>query len=183
MTVTTAKWTIQDYHRMIDAGILDDRKVELLNGEIIEMAPEGKPHVFFLDRFANQLRKLLGERAQVREGHPITLPGDSEPEPDIALVAPLDEEYLDHHPYPENIFLLVEYSDSTLKKDLDVKAKIYASVGIQEYWVVNLNDRQVVIFRTPVGNAYQSQVTLTAGNISPIAFPEIAIDVLKLMNR
>ncbi len=184
MTVTTAKWTLEEYHRMIEAGILDDRTVELLNGEIIEMSPEGTTHVFFLDRFANQLRKQLGDRAQVREGHPITLPGNnSEPEPDLAVVAPLDEEYLDHHPYPENIFWLIEYADSSLKKDLETKAKVYAAVGIREYWVVNLKDREVVIFRNPIGDTYQSQVILRAGTISPIAFPDITLNVLKLMNR
>jgi len=183
MTVTTAKWTVDDYHRMIEAGILDDRNVELLNGQIIEMSPEGRPHVFFLDRFANRLRKLLGDQAQVREGHPITLPGDSEPEPDIAVVAPLDEEYLDHHPYPNNIFWIVEYADSSLKKDLEAKAKVYAVAGIRDYWVVNLKDRQVVIFRDPMDDTYQSQVILRVGTISPIAFPDLTIDVLKLMSR
>jgi len=184
MTVTTAKWTLEEYHRMIEAGILDARKVELLNGEIIEMSPEGTPHVFFLDRFANQLRKQLGERAQVREGHPITIPGNnSEPEPDIAVVAPLDEEYLDHHPYPDNIFWIIEYADSSLKKDLETKTKVYAAVGIQEYWVVNLKAREVVIFREPIGDTYQSQVILRTGTISPIAFPDITLDVLKLMSR
>jgi len=81
---------------------------------------------------------LLGDRATIRLSKPITLPNHSEPEPDIAIAQRLGREYLQHHPYPENIFWLIEYSDSTLSKDLEIKSKIYAEVGILEYWVVNI---------------------------------------------
>lgn len=84
-TVTTAKWTVEDYHRMIDAGILDDRRVELLNGEIIEMSPEGIPHADLSDEAAGYLRRLLGERARIRDSKPVTLPNNSEPEPDLCI--------------------------------------------------------------------------------------------------
>ncbi len=90
MTVTTAKWTIADYHAMGEAGILDDRPVELLNGEIVEMAPEGTPHAHLSTTSADYLRELVGKRVLIRAAKPITLPNsNSEPEPDIAIVAPL----------------------------------------------------------------------------------------------
>lgn len=133
MTLTNAKWTLDQYHQMIDAGILDDSAIELLNGEIIEMAPEGTPHAYYSNRSGKFLQRLLGEQADVREGHPITLPEQSEPRPDLAIVQPLDETYLEHHPYPENIFWLIEYSDSTLANDLELKRRIYATAGILEY--------------------------------------------------
>jgi Uma2 family endonuclease len=174
------KWTIEDYHRMIEAGILDNRRVELLNGVIVDMAPEGTPHTYFSDRLANQLRSVLAGRAQIREGRPITLPNNSEPEPDIAVVQPLDAVYLDHHPYPENIFWLIEYSDSSLAKDLETKSKVYAEVGISEYWVVNLRDKQLTVFRDPENGMYQQQSTLTSGTISPLAFANIVLSVQKL---
>lgn len=180
---TISRWTIDDYHRMINAGILDDRRVELLNGVIVDMAPEGTAHTYFSDRFANQLRNRLGGRAQIREARPITISKDSEPEPDIAVVEPLDDVYLDHHPYPENCFLLIEYSDSSLAKDLEDKSRIYAAAGIQDYWVVNLRDRQLVVLRSPVGNEYEHQEVLTSGTISPLAFPDVSCEVSKLMNR
>ena len=183
MTTATAKWTVTDYHRMIDAGILDDRRVELLDGEIVEMAPEGVPHAFYSDRFATRLRALLGDRAQVREGKPITLSNQSEPEPDIAVVQPLAEVYLDHHPYPENCWLLIEYSYSSLAKDLEDKSQVYAAAGIQDYWVVNLRDRELVVFRSPQGKTYQQKTTLATGTIAPLAFPEIEVQVSQLMNR
>ncbi|WP_366517108.1 Uma2 family endonuclease [Microcoleus sp. PH2017_40_RAT_O_B] len=145
MTLSTAKWTIDHYHRMIETGILDDRQVELLNGVIVEMVPEGTAHTYFSDRFANQLRVALSTRAQIREARPITLPNNSEPEPDIAVVQLLNDVYLQHHPYPENIFWLIEYSDSSLTKDLEEKSKIYAAAGIPEYWVVNLRDRLLIV--------------------------------------
>ena len=180
-TVTSIKWTLDDYHQMIEAGILTDRRVELLHGEIVEMAPEGTPHSYYSDESANYLRNLLGSRARVREAKPVTLPNHSEPEPDLAVVEPLGAVYLEHHPYPENIFWLVEFSSSSLTKDLEDKAKLYAEAGIQEYWVVNLRKMQLVVFRSPEDGEYASKQTLTRGVIRPLAFPDIAISVNQLL--
>jgi Uma2 family endonuclease len=136
MSVAIAKWTLDEYHRMIAAGLLDHRQVELLKGEIVEMAPEGEPHAYFSSEAGDYLAQLLGERAMVRQAKPITLPNQSEPEPDLAVVQRLGREYLDHHPYPENIFWLIEYADSSLDKDLQTKSQVYAEVGIPEYGFV-----------------------------------------------
>ncbi len=97
MSVITAKWTIDEYHRMIDARILSSRKVELLKGEIVEMSPEGEPHAYCSDEAGEYLAELLGKRATLREAKPITLPNNSEPEPDIAIVQRLGREYREHH--------------------------------------------------------------------------------------
>ncbi len=183
MTLTTAKFTLDDYHRMIDTGILDDRAVELLNGEIIEMAPEGEPHAYTNTEARDYLIALLGERAKIRDAKPISIPSsNSEPEPDLAIVQPLGRAYREHHPYPDDIFWLIEFSDSSLKKDLDPKAKLYAAAGILEYWVVNLNAQQVVVFRNPVNGSYQSEQVLSQGNIFPLAFPDIAVSVRRLLD-
>lgn len=179
MTTTTAKWTIDDYHRMIAAGILDDRRVELLQGEIVEMSPEGEPHAYFSSAAAEYLIQLLGDRAMIRSSKPITLPNDSEPEPDLAIVQRLGREYLKHHPKPENIFWLIEYSDSSLDKDLQTKSQIYAEVKILEYWVVNLQQRQLVVFREPQDREYATKFRLTTGEtIYPLAFPDVAVDAI-----
>lgn len=182
MSLTTAKWTLAQYHRMIAAGILDDRHMELLKGEIVEMAPEREPHAYCSSEAGDYLTRLLGDRALVRSSKPITLPDDSEPEPDIAIVQRLGREYLEHHPFPENIFWLIEYSDSSLDKDLETKTKIYAEANILEYWVVNLRKRHLVIFRDPQDGEYASKSTLTGGIIHPIGFPEIAISVASIIN-
>jgi len=181
MTVATYKWTIDRYHHAVEAGVFDDQPVELLNGELIEMSPEGTPHAYYSDRSGKYLQRLLGDQADVREGHPITLPNQSEPEPDLAIVQPLDAAYLEHHPYPENIFWLIEYSNTSLDKDLKIKSKVYAEASILEYWVINLRSRELIIFRDPVNGEYQSQVTLTSGMINSLSFPDVQIDVSRLI--
>ncbi|MCC5639186.1 Uma2 family endonuclease [Nostoc sp. CHAB 5844] len=182
MSVIVAKWTIDEYHRMIEAGILSDRKVELLQGEIFEMSPEGEPHAYCSHEAGEYLAKLLAERASIRQAKPITLPNNSEPEPDIAIVQRLGREYREHHPYPENIFWLIEYANSSLEKDLEIKSKIYAQVGILEYWVVNLQKQNLVIFREILDGEYASKQTLTAGKIQPLAFPDVIVAVEKIIN-
>jgi Uma2 family endonuclease len=177
MTLAVAKWTIDEYHRMIETGLLDNRRVELLRGEIIEMAPEGEPHAYFSTEAGVYLTRLLGELATVRPAKPITLFDGSEPEPDIAIVQPLGRQYLQHHPYPENIFWVIEYSNTSLEKDLEIKTEIYAEAGIDEYWVVNLRTRELIVFRNPQQIKYTSKSILTVGTVNPLAFPNIAVSV------
>ncbi|MDJ0675525.1 MAG: Uma2 family endonuclease [Calothrix sp. MO_167.B42] len=183
MTLITAKWTIDDYHRMIDAGILCERKVELLKGEIVEMSPEGEPHAYCSSEAGEYLMELLGKRATIRQAKPITLPNDSEPEPDIAIVQRLGRDYREHHPYPENVFWLIEYADSSLEKDLERKSKIYAEVGIPEYWVVNLKKLHLVVFREPLDGDYANKFTLSKSIIQPLAFPDVSVSVEHIINK
>ncbi|NJL47752.1 MAG: Uma2 family endonuclease [Leptolyngbyaceae cyanobacterium SM2_5_2] len=183
MSITLAKWTLADYHQMIEAGILTDRRVELLRGEIVEMPPEGEPHAYCSHEAGEYLARLLGDLASVRQAKPITLPNASEPEPDLAIVQRLGREYRSHHPYPENIFWIVEYANSSLTKDLEIKSNIYAEVGILEYWVVNLKTLELVVFRNPQNGKYGSQQILTGGMVQPVAFPGVDISVDAILNR
>jgi Uma2 family endonuclease len=182
MSITIAKWTIEQYHELVVTGILDDRRVELLEGDIVEMAPEGMPHAVYCGRTVEYLREILGDRAKVRETHPITLPNNSEPEPDVAIVRSPDTQYLAHHPYPEDIFWLIEYSDSTLAKDLNAKQRIYAQASILEYWVVNLQASELVVFRGTGNDCYQTETKWTNGSISPLSFSDIEVEVRKLFS-
>ncbi|MGB3650720.1 MAG: Uma2 family endonuclease [Rivularia sp. (in: cyanobacteria)] len=114
---------------------------------------------------------------------PITIPEtNSEPEPDLAVVQPNRQLYRTRHPYPENIFWVIEYANTSLSKDLDTKRKAYARAGIKEYWVVDLKNRLVKVFRNPVDGNYIEETTLTSGEISPIAFEEIKVSVKRLFN-
>ncbi len=184
MSLTTVKWRIADYHRIIAAGILEGRNVELIGGEIIEMAPEGESHAYCSDEAGEYLIYLLGNRAKVRQGKPITLPpSNSEPEPDIAIIQRLGQDYREHHPYPENIFWLIEYSNFTLSKDLGIKSQIYAAAGIPEYWVINLRTMELIVFRSPTDEGYQLKETLTQGNINPLAFPDVAVSIDRLLGN
>ncbi len=183
MACITAKWTIDEYHRIIAAGVLCDRNVELLRGEIVEMPPEREPHAYCSDEAGEYLTRLLAEKAKVRHAKPITLPDNSEPEPDIAIVQRRGREYREHHPYPENIFWLIEYANSSLEKDLEIKNKIYAEASIAEYWVVNLKKSHLVVFREPLDGDYTSKSTFTTGTIKPLAFPNIPISIEKIINQ
>jgi Uma2 family endonuclease len=117
---TLAKWSVDDYHRMIEVGILRDRRVELLAGEIVEMSPETPIHYNTAKRGARYLEELLAGRADVRFNGPITLLS-SEPEPDIAIVRLPESTYNNRHPEPEDIFWVIEVAKTSLKKDLDLK--------------------------------------------------------------
>ncbi|MEX0270660.1 Uma2 family endonuclease [Leptolyngbyaceae cyanobacterium UHCC 1019] len=183
MTLTTAKWTLEEYHRLVEIGILDERRVELLKGDIVEMAAEGEPHAYSSDEAGEYLIGLLSDQAKVRQNHPVTLPNHSEPQPDLAIVRRLGREYRSHHPYPENIFWLIEYANSSLDKDLNVKSKIYAEVGISEYWVINLKSMELVVFRAPQNGDYTSKIILTSGIIHPLAFPDIDVSIDLILNR
>jgi Uma2 family endonuclease len=182
MSITIAKWTIEQYHELVTTGILDDRRVELLEGDIVEMAPEGMPHAVYCGRTVKYLRNLLGDRAEIRETHPITLPNNSEPEPDVAIVRSPDTQYLAHHPYPEDIFWLIEYSDTTLAKDINTKQRIYAQAGILEYWVVNLQASELIVFRAAGNEGYQTKTKFNSGSTSPLSFPDIEVEVRRLFS-
>jgi hypothetical protein len=177
MTISIAKWKLDDYHRIVEMGLLDERPVELLHGEIVQMSPEGEPHAYYSRTAGEYLMRILGDRALVSPAKPITLANDSEPEPDIAIVERLGREYLSHHPYPENIFWVIEYSNSSLEKDSTVKYRIYAEAGISEYWLVNLQRRELIIYRDPRDSEYGSKITLTEGEVTPLAFPDIQIPI------
>ena len=124
----------------------------------------------------------MGERATVRPDRPITLPEhDSEPEPDIAVVRPLGREYLDHHPYPGDILWLIEFSDSSLAKDLEEKRQLYAQARIPEYWVVDLQQSRLIVFRNPGADDYLQTTTTTAGVLTPLAFPDLHVSVPRLL--
>lgn len=178
---TLAKWSIEDYHRMIEAGILLDRRVELLCGEIVEMSPETPLHYNTAKRGARYLERLLEGLAEVRFNGPITL-ADSEPEPDIAIVRLPELQYNDRHPRAEDVFWLVEVAKTSLKKDTELKASIYATSGITEYWVLDLTQNQVFVFRNPQPNQYTSEQSFRSGTIAPLAFPEIQVAIAQLLS-
>jgi Uma2 family endonuclease len=176
-------WTVEDYYRMSDLGILDpNERTELLAGQIVIMTAKGTPHVVTLQLLANSLEQQLNRSALIRTQDPIRLDNFSEPEPDLALVKGTILDYTEHHPVPEDIYLVVEVADSTLKQDCEVKDKLYARSSIAEYWVVDIKNRQVQIFRHPTATGYTSQLILTeAHSVSPLAFPELVISIASIL--
>lgn len=177
---TQVKWTVEDYHRMIEAGILRDRNVELLSGEIHQMAPEGPSHTYYGGSLADRFRDQLAGRALVREARPITL-ADSEPEPDVAIALGTWEDYRFRHPHAAAVLLVVEISETSLTKDLEVKRAIYAAAGIEDYWIFNLRQPQLIVLCEPQNGDYQSEVRLQEGTLSPLAFPDLTFSVSQLL--
>jgi Uma2 family endonuclease len=180
--VTPYRRTITRYHKAVEAGIFEGQPLELLDGDLIEISPEGIPHAGISSDAADYLREMLGSQVKVREAKPITLPNDSEPEPDIAIVKPLGNLYkTDRHPKVDDIFWVIEYANISLEKDLQFKDKIYAQAGIVEYWVVNLKTQALVVFRNPMDGEYQSQETMASGTVSAKSFPAVQLRVERLI--
>lgn len=177
--VTLLKWTVQDYHHLIEQGLLDGKKVELLDGNLMTMAPEGPLHSYTTNTVADYLRQNLHGLALVREAHPITL-SQSEPEPDIAIVLPPQERYKERHPQADDIFWLIEIANSTQAYDLNDKKQIYAQEGISEYWVADLTNRQLFVFQAPNNGDYRLQQTHSDSIIRSQAFPDIEISVQEM---
>jgi Uma2 family endonuclease len=176
-----AKWSVEEYHRLVEAGILSGRSVELLAGEIVEMSPETPLHYTTAKRGAKYLEELLSGKADVRFNGPITLT-DSEPEPDITVVRLPESAYNDRHPHPQDIFWIVEVAKTSLKEDLEIKAAIYATAAIQEYWVLDLSAQQMIVFRHPQADKYVEEYTIAEGTITSLAFPDVSVSVKRLLS-
>lgn len=176
---TLMKWSLEDYHNLIDRGLLADKNVEFLEGELIEMSPESPIHRYITSSGADYLREILNGLALVIEAHPITLI-NSEPEPDLTIVKLPHHQYKNRHPSAEDIFWLIEVSNQTLNYDLHEKKKVYAQEGIKEYWVADINNSQVHIFFNPEKDDYQSTKIISEGIIKPQSFPHLELSVKQL---
>jgi Uma2 family endonuclease len=171
--------TIDDYHRMIATGIVHEGdRIELISGQIFNMAAKGTRHTFSTTELMGELLTILGKRAKIRCQEPITLPNNTEPEPDIVIARLRKDSYIDSHPSPADIILVIEVADSTLNFDRGTKAPLYAAAGISEYWIVNLIDDRLEIYRQPEGAIYTStQIILPPRSVNLPQFSEITFDI------
>jgi Uma2 family endonuclease len=160
MSVQIAKhwFTVAEYDRMGETGILtEDDRVELVEGEIIEMSPIGRRHAACVGRLTNLFGRLLAERAIVWVQNPIVLNDYSEPQPDVTLLRQRDDFYERSLPTPDDVLLVIEVAETTIEYDRQIKVPLYARAGIAEVWIVNLVDEQIEIYAQPVNDAYQSK--------------------------
>lgn len=154
IVATPKRFTVDEYHRLIELRFLTEGdRIELIRGELIQMAAKGTPHKVCSSILCRQLDRLLGDSAAIRGQAPIILPNHSEPEPDVVIAIGQDEDYLAHHPYPQDILLVVEIADSTLTYDQTIKLALYAEAGIANYWIVNLNAQQLERYHQPYQDA------------------------------
>lgn len=169
---------------MSELGILNgDHRTELIEGQILVMAAKGTPHVLGLRLLAVALDTLLANQPFfISTQDPIQLNDFSEPEPDLAIVRGTALDYADRHPSPNDLALIVEVADSTLKYDCEVKDKLYAQSGIEDYWVLDVKNRKLHIFRNPSPTGYTSHLILTSPNsIAPLAFPNRSISLIDIL--
>jgi Uma2 family endonuclease len=173
--------SVADYHRMGEAGVFGrDERVELIEGELIAMAPIGGPHVHAVIVLAQQLALALGDKAWVSTQNPVALSECSEPQPDIAILK--RDKLRQAVPIAADVELIVEVADTSLAYDLDVKVPIYARCGIPEVWIVDVNARLLRVFRSPGEGGYREATARGAdAAITPLAFPNARIALADLL--
>lgn len=185
--VTTKRFTLAEYHRLVELGFLsEDDRVELIRGELVQMAAKGTPHSVCNTKLIRELDRLVGDRAVVRGQEPIILPSDSEPEPDAVIALGQPDDYLANHPSPNEILLVIEVSDSTLNYDQTVKLAIYAEAQIQNYWIVNLIAQQLEHYSQPYQDTqgafgYRTkQIALRDETIAVSGFPDLFLNLSRV---
>ena len=153
--------TVEEYHRMAEVGLLaPDARVELIDGEIIDMPPIGTRHAALVTRLHGLLVHAVRERALVRVQFPARLDDYSEPQPDLAVVAAREDFYAARHPVPSDTLLLIEVSETTLRYDQQIKAALYARHGIPELWIVDIKRKQLHVSRNPTPKGYRETFTV-----------------------
>lgn len=169
-------FTVDEYHRMVEVGILTpDDPVELLDGEIIEMTPMDPPHAGCVIRLNRLFMTQVGERATVGVQTPVILDDRSEPEPDLWIGHRRDDDYATAHPRPDDLLLVVEVAHSSVLLDRNRKIPRYGAAGVPEAWLVDVGARRIEVHREPTPDGYaQRSVGEGTATLSPLAFPEIS---------
>lgn len=174
LELTRRRFSVDEYDRMGEAGILgEDDRVELLDGEIVEMTPIGSRHAATVKRLIALFTDSLGSRVQIGAQDPVQLNDYSEPQPDLVLLRPHADFYAAGHPTPEDILLLVEVADSSLRVDRLVKIPLYARAGVSEVWLIDLEQSRALVHRGPSEQGYGVVSEVDADeSLAPLAFPE-----------
>ncbi|NBC17982.1 MAG: Uma2 family endonuclease [Bacteroidetes bacterium] len=179
--IQTHRWTRREYERMGETGILaPDARTELIDGAIIEMSPQSSYHAATVSLAQETLRHAFGDGYTVRVQLPLALGATSEPEPDLAVVPGTPRDYVEAH--PAEAALVVEVADTSLDFDRSRKAAVYARAALADYWIINLRDHCVEVYRDPRGGLYGAKQTLASGEVlAPLARPETPIAVADLL--
>lgn len=184
VVLKTRRFTVDEYHRMGEAGILsEDDRVELLAGEIVTMSPIGPLHAGTVDRLTALLSSQLGTQVIVRIQNPLLLrTEDSEPQPDVALLRPRADFYTRTHPEAHDVYLVIEVADTSLETDRQVKFPIYARAGIPEAWLLDMVAGRLEVHRHPTPDGYQDVRHFQPGqSVAPQAFPDVVLRVDDLL--
>jgi Uma2 family endonuclease len=176
--VRRRRFTVDEYYRMAAVGILTERdRVELIEGEIVEMSPIGLRHSLCVAELNTRLARAVGDRALLWSANPVRLLPDTEPQPDVTLVRPPSRRYAEQ-PGPADVLLLVEVADTSYRFDRNVKLPLYARAGVPEVWIIDLTRDAVEIHREPSPAGYASERRIErGGTVTPVAFPEVVLAV------
>lgn len=177
------RFTVEEYHRMGEAGILaEDERVELIEGEIVPMTPIGPRHAGSVNRLNRLWTLRLGDRVVVHVQNPVRLLPDSEVQPDLALLRPRPDFYVKSHPEAADVFLLIEVADTTAEADRRVKVPLYARAGIREFWLLDLSADRVEVYRQPTPDGYHEALVFSRGQEPAAgAFPDLTLTVSDLL--
>ena len=173
---------VNRYQKMVATGVLTrDDKIELIDGEMLEMSPLGLKHIAVTNRLTKLFVLALGDAAVVSPGCPVDVSEFSEPEPDLCILRARADMYEGKHPEAVDVLLLIEVSDISLAFDLGAKRALYARAAIPEYWIADVPGRTLRVFREPQGDEYLQQTRHLAGSVvHPLAFPALGVDVAAL---
>jgi len=180
MALAVRRFTVDEFHRMAEAGILhEDDRVELLDGQIVEMSPINPPHAACVNRLNQLFAPLLaGRQASVSIQNHLVLSPHQAPQPDVAVLRYRADGYQTGHPRPADTFLVIEVADTSLASDRERKIPLYARAGIPEAWLANLAGDGLEICREPRAGTYTDVRTGRRGDtVSPLAFPNLVLRV------
>lgn len=179
------KFTVEQFHKMVESGILnEDDRVELIRGEIIEMAAIGSKYAACRRRVNYFLHQKLGNKVIISIQNSVLLNKFSELQPDLALLKPREDFYSSAHPQPKDIFLVIEVADSTIKYDREVKIPLYAEEGVVEVWLVDINEECVEVYREPLNGKYQKVEKFGRGESLIIqAFDDVSISLDEILGK
>jgi Uma2 family endonuclease len=183
-TTTLKRWRVEEYHRMATSGLLrSDERTELLAGQVVLMAAKGTPHVLALRLLAQGFDTYLRDLPFfVSTQDPIRLNDFSEPEPDLAIARGSMLDYAAQHPTPADVVLVVEVADTTVKTDCEVKDKLYGGAGIADYWVLDVQNRCLHVFRQPSAAGYAHHLILAEPSmVRPLAFPDCELGLTAML--
>jgi Uma2 family endonuclease len=181
--VTKKLFTVEEYYRMAEVGILTPQdRVELIEGEIIEMSPIGDRHAGCVNRATRLFIAALGTRVVVSVQNPLQLSDFTEPEPDVVVLKPRGDDYTSKKVRGEDALLVVEVAETTLSYDRGVKVPLYARAGVPEVWVENLKNNTLLVYRDPDGGNYKTSLVLRSGDtVSPVTLPDLVIQIDELL--
>jgi len=179
MDVKPRRFTVEEYYEMGRAGILhEDDRVELIEGEIIEMSPIGSKHAACVKRLNRRFTQGLGDRAVVSVQDPVRINRHSEPEPALAVLQPRQDDYAIGHPGPVDVLLLIEVAETSARYDREVKLPLYARAGIPEVWLIDLESGEVEAHRRPSQGTYSDVERYGRGDsVAPAAFADLSVSV------